>query len=262
MSKVAARWVDMLREAVDAARGGPTAGTGALDDALLFRAHEDAVTAADMALSLSQTAGASATQQRSAVEAAADATQSLQSRAREAKLSLSRARDALEQIRIVALNAGLEGARLGDPVGKPLVLVAEEVRTQVGRTLGSLEDHGETLDQMDREHEKLRDQVGDIQQRSADLARDLLQAQASQRDVSAALGEMADRLRVVTRTDPETAKMVAQAADHARELIGSLSSLASKPHRTALLGALAPALRPLSRVLRDLYRSDLDDDTP
>jgi methyl-accepting chemotaxis protein len=185
-----------------------------------------------------------------------DAVKLLFSRAREARASLTAAREALEQIRLVALNAGLEGARLGDPAGKPLVLVAEEVRAHAIRAMSALEQHSGSLDQMDKERDRLRDQVEGAQQRTAEVARDLLQTQARERDVSTALAEVAERMKQVTQTDPETARLVADAADHARALMAALSSLTTRPHRTSLLGSLGPTLGPLVKLLREQYRGE------
>lgn len=227
----------------------------ALDDAQLFGAHESAARAADAALGATQTAGAAAAQQRSLLEAAVHTVQSLTGRARDARNNLNRTREALEQIRIVALNAGLEGARLGDPAGKPLLLVAEELKSQVNRAIGFVGDHDAALEQMDRDRDKLRDTVELAQQRSADLARDLLQAQASQRDVGAALASLAGRLGQVLETDAETARALAEAAESARALETALGNLAGKPQRAALVGALAPALAPLLQLLGELGRS-------
>lgn len=225
-----------------------------VDDALLFRACAGAERAAESALGASQAAGASSAQQRGALDAAVDAVKVLFTRAREARGSLGSAREALEQIRLVALNAGLEGARLGDPAGKPLVLVAEDVRVQALRALGALDQHTGVLDQMDKDRDKLREQVESAQQRTAEVARDLLQTQAAQRDVSTALAEVAERMKQVTRTDPETARLVADAADHARALMAAITSLAARPHRASLLGSLGPTLGPLLELLREQYR--------
>lgn len=87
----------------------------------------------------------------------------------------------MEQIRLVALNAGLDGARLGDPAGKPLVLVAEDIRANTSRGLALIEQHAAILEQMDRERDKLREQVGGAEVRTADVARDILHVQAAQR---------------------------------------------------------------------------------
>ncbi len=98
------------------------------------------------------------------------------------------------------------------------------------------------------------------QQRSSDLARELLQAQAAQRDAASALGDVGGRIRHVARTDPETARALAEAAEHARSLLGSLSDLSSKPHRKTLWRALGPSLGPLLQVLREVNRSSGDDE--
>lgn len=243
-----------------ALRGAKSADqtSGPLEDAELFRVHERATSAATSALSLSQAAGAQASQQRTALEAAIDSVQNLSSRARDVRSSLDRAREALEQIRIVALNAGLEGARLGDAAGRSLALIAEEVREHAGRAQAALSEQAKALQQMDAERERLQEHVDGAQQRSAELARELLQTQAAQRDAGAALDELGGRLQTVTQTDPETARLVAEAAEHARSLASALSSLTSKPHRASLLGALSPALGPLLGLLRELYKGAPD----
>lgn len=256
---LARRLMAGLRETVRTGARNPHAGS--VEDALLFRASENAERLAESALSASQAAGASAAQQRGALDATADSVKLLFTRSREARASISAAREALEQIRLVALNAGLEGARLGDPAGKPLVLVAEDVRSNAARCLSALDQHGVALAQMDRDREKLGEQVDGAQARTADVARDILQVQAAQRDVSTALTEVASRVKHVTRTDPETARIVADAADHARALLTALTALAARPARASLLASLGPTLGPLLELMREQYR-DEPDETP
>jgi methyl-accepting chemotaxis protein len=250
------RALGLLRRALPG--GESTRPSGTLDEAYLFRAHESAARAAETALSACQAAGASAAQQRGFLDAAVDALRMLMSRAGEASTGVRQTREALEQIRLVALNTGLEGARLGEPAGKPLTLVADEIRGHVARALASLEEHQATLDRMDGERNKLREQVEVAQQRSADLARELLQAQAAQRDATSALVDVGGRIRDVSTTDPETARAIAEAAEHARSLAAALTTLSSKPHRAKLLRALGPTLGPLLQVLRDEYRPGED----
>lgn len=249
---VTGRVLGLLRRAWPGAKDARS--TGALDEAYLFRAHEGAARAADTALSACQAAGASAAQQRGYLDAAVDAMRILTSRAGEATNGVRQSRDALEQIRLVALNTGLEGARLGEPAGKPLTLVADEIRTHVARALGALDEQQTTLERMENERNKLREQIEIAQQRASDLARELLQAQAAQRDATSALGDVGGRIRDVSTTDPETARAIAEAAEHARSLVASLSTLSSKPHRATLLRALGPTLGPLLQVLREEYR--------
>jgi methyl-accepting chemotaxis protein len=238
------------------------AGHTSLDDAFLFRSHERARTAAEQAMSACQAVGAGAAQQKGALDAAVDAVRNLLSRGRDTRGSLEQARDSLDRIRIVALNAGLEGARLGDPAGKPLMLVAEEVNGHVARGVAAIEDHATTLSLLERDREKLGADLGLAQQRAADLARELLAAQAAQKDAQSALADVGDRIKSVTRTDPETARAVTEAADHARALVAALSQLSSKPHRASLLGALTPSLGPLFELLREVLRGSVDLEPP
>jgi len=252
----ASRFLDALRETLK--DNAPMMRSTSVDDALLVRAVSKAEQAAESALGASQAAGAASAQQRGTLDAAVDAVRQLFTRAREARSSLALSRESLEQIRLVALNAGLEGARLGDPTGKPLVLVADDVRNHVTRVLAALDAHTGVLDQMDRERDKLREQVEGAQARSADLARELLQVQAAQRDVSSAMSDVSSRVKQVTETDPETAALLADASDHARALLGALTKLAEGPRRSPVLRALSPSLGPLAKLLREQYRGDPD----
>jgi methyl-accepting chemotaxis protein len=252
--KRAVELLDALREALGAEP--PDVRSAAVDDALLFRACENAEQAAEAALAASQAAGASSAQQRGALEATADSVKLLFSRAREGRAGLTQTREALEQIRLVALNAGLEGARLGDPLGKPLVLVAEDVRAHAVRALAALEQHDESLAQLDRDREKLRAEVESASLKTSEVARDLLQTQAAQRDVSTALADVSERMKRVTRTDAETARLLADAADHARALTRALGTLETRPGRASLLGSLGPSLGPLRELLRTRFPDD------
>ncbi|MBI3201751.1 MAG: hypothetical protein IT377_19875 [Polyangiaceae bacterium] len=251
------RLIGGLRETLSGER--PPEPSRGVEDALLFRASEKAEHSAETALSASQAAGASAAQQRSLLDAAVDGVKLLFSRSREARTSLAAAREALEQIRLTALNAGLEGARLGDPAGKPLVLVAEDIRAHAARAMSALEQHTSAFDQMDKDRDKLREQVESAQARTADVARDILQLQAVQRDVSTALADVSARVKHVTRTDPESARMVAEAADHARALVEALTALAARPQNKSLFGSLGPTLGPLIELMREQYRDESDD---
>lgn len=66
-------------------------------------------------------------------------------------------------------------------------------------------------------------------------------------------------MKQVTRTDPETARIVADAADHARALLTALTALAARPARASLIGSLGPTLGPLLDLIRQQYRDDPDD---
>jgi methyl-accepting chemotaxis protein len=250
------RLFDGLRDAVRGARGVAGSARTTLDQALLFSKHEQASVAASQSLRTAQAAGATAAQQRSALEAAADHARLLVSRGRELRGSVQQVGDALERAKLVALNAGLEGARLGEPAGKAMVAAADELRSVIGRAVGALEEHLSLLTQVDREREKLRDQVDQAKQSASALGDELLRAQTTQRDAVSSLEELGKGLEHATGTDREVARIVATAADHARGLLEALGALSNRPQRSAVVRALRPTLLPLLRLMRELDRRD------
>lgn len=225
-----------------------------LDDALLFESHERASKTAETAVRISQAAGATAAQQKSALDAAADQARMLVARGRDTRAPTQQIRDALERAKLVALNTGLEGARMGEAAGKPLVMVSEEMRGLVVRALESLDEHLGLLAQVEREREKLLERIEQARDRARDLADEMLRAQAAERETEQALGELGRSLSKTSTTDPETARALTEAAEHARGLLGALTALSARGDRGTVLNALAPALRPLFRALRELYR--------
>jgi hypothetical protein len=223
-----------------------------LDDALLLRAQDSAEKSAETALGASQAVGAVAAQQKSALDAATDRARLLHARGNDAEGSVARAREALERAKLVALNTGLEGSRLGEAKGRALVLVAEEVREIARMGLESLAELGGTLAQLDQERGALDHDLEAARQRAADLSQELLRIQAAQREAQVSVTELGRLLRSTTGSDPETARLLTQVADHARGLLGALSELSTKPQRGFVLRAVGPTLRPLLRLLREL----------
>jgi methyl-accepting chemotaxis protein len=250
------RFFDGLRGAVRGARGVAGSARTTLDQALLFSKHEQASVAASQSLRTAQAAGATAAQQRSALEAAADHARLLVSRGRELRGSVQQVGDALERSKLVALNAGLEGARLGEPAGKAMVAAADELRSVIGRAVGALEEHLSLLIQVEREREKLRDQVDQAKQSASALGDELLRAQTTQRDAVSSLEELGKGLEHATGTDREVARIVATAAEHARGLVEALRALSNRPQRSAVVRALRPTLLPLLRLMRELDRRE------
>lgn len=245
-----------LREAVRGARDVAGSARTTLDQALLFSKHDQASQAAAQSLRSAQAAGATAAQQRSALDAASDHARLLVARGRDIRGSAQQVGDALERAKLVALNSGLEGARLGEPAGKAMVAAADELRSVIGRASGALEEHLSLVTQIEREREKLRDQVEQAKQSASALGDELLRAQTTQRDAVSSLEELGKGLEHSTGTDREVARIVATAADHARGLLEALSALSNRPQRGAVVRALRPTLLPLLRLMRELDRRE------
>jgi len=243
--------VDKLRGARKASRAPRTS----LDEALLFTTHERASKALQASTSTCHAAGATAAQQRSSLDAASDHARLLLARSRDVRGAARQVKDTLEAAKLMALNAGLEGSRLGEALGRPLVSFAEEIRTLLARGLEALDEHVAVLVQVDREREKLREQVEHARQAASQLAEELLRAQASQRESSAALEAFGQSLQRTTGTDPEVARVVSEAAEYARGLVSAFSRLSSHSQRKLVLRSLRPSIKPLLRLLREIERA-------
>ena len=87
------------------------------DDSALWSAHERALVRARDAGAAAQRIASSAARQRASMDAVADRARALSSRAAELQGGFARVVDAFERLGSVALNAGLEGARLGESRG-------------------------------------------------------------------------------------------------------------------------------------------------
>jgi methyl-accepting chemotaxis protein len=247
---IADRFYQMLKDRMETTR--PARSHSGFDGALLFNSHDVATRSTQSATSTCQTAGATAAQQRGALDAASDHARLLVARGRDLRATAQQVRESLERAKLVALNAGLEGSRLGEPVGKAMVAIADEMRSLVGRGLEALEEHLTLLSQVDRERDKLQEQVEHAGQRAGSLAEELLRSQAALREASAALAKLGEGLQRSTGADPQMARAVSSAAEHARGLLAALSTLSGHSQRGLMWRALAPTIKPLLRLLRDL----------
>lgn len=227
-----------------------------LDDAALFSSCDRATDTAAGALAAAQSAGATAQQQRSALEAAADRAAALGQRGRDVRAAATGLREALDRLKLVALNAALDGSRAGDAAGAAVTLLATEVRALVARAIEVLEEQHRALDAAESDREKLGAELAEARAIAARLAEELLRAQAAGSDASSAIGTVGSNLRRALGTDPEVAAAAAQAAEHARGLVEALSTLSLRAPGGLVVRALRPSMEPLLRVLRELDGRD------
>ncbi len=223
-----------------------------LDDANLFESQNRAAVAQQTAVSAALTVGATAQEQRTAVEAVAERTAILVTHGRDMRGAADQVRESLDRIKLVGLNAALEGARIGEPAGAALVTIGEEVRTLVVKALDSFNEHRNLLAQAETERERLIREIEQARRTAATLADEMLRAQSAQRDARDRVEDLGEEIRRATGTDPEVAKSVSEAAEHARGLLEALSSLSSKTQGTLASRSLWPTIEPLLRVIRDL----------
>jgi methyl-accepting chemotaxis protein len=250
------RLLHILRRSAKGVRAGSERSTA--DAAALWSAHERALVRARDAGSAAQRIALSVAGQRAAVDAAADRTRSLSSRAADLQTAFSRVQDAFERLALVALNAGLEGARLGEAEGRQLGLVSDEVRGQSQRGADAGRDLGVGIGQIVTELAQLESHLGQAQGVVAEVAQDAARAAGAASDAESALIDVGDRVKKVTGSDPEAVRAIAEASERARALVVSLGALSGKVPRALLVAALRPMLEPLATLLAEDDPDEVD----
>jgi methyl-accepting chemotaxis protein len=253
------RFLSMLRRTAKSATAG---GRSAVDENALWASHDRAVASTKEASAAAQRISSTASRQRAASEAAADRTRAVVGRAQEAVANLARLGEAFERLGLIALNAGLEGARLGETAGRGLVLVSDEVRMLSARGLDTSRDAASAAGDVVRELGQLGDLFAQARDATAELTHDAARAASASAEAEAALVELNDRVRKSTGSDPETVRAIAEAGENARALVASLTALTGKVPRGLLVGALRPVLDPLARLLADDDGDEGGEDKP
>ena len=243
------RLLRLLRRTAKGARAVGERSTA--DESALWSAHERALVRARDAGAAAQRIASSAARQRASIENVADRARALGSRATEVHNAFARVVDTFDRLGLVALNAGLEGARVGETEGRQLALVADEVRAQSTRGVEAAREIAAALAQLATDLSNLEGQVSQAQTVVAEVTQDSARAAGAASDAEAALVDIGDRVKKATGSDPETVRAIADASERARALVTSLSALRGKVPRALLVGMLAPALAPLARLLSD-----------
>lgn len=252
------RLIDVLRRTANLAQGS---SRSTLDDAALWDARDRAARGALDSARLAEKVTAGATRQRTQLEGAVERSTALGSRADVAVQSAKAVVDAFERLSILALNAGLEGARLPDNAGKPLLLLSDELKSQ---TNAGAENARRLLGTATTLHED----TSDLAHRLDRLAKDWTETsgeaallKASAQDTTSALTELETRLRRATGLDPDLARSLGEAGDHAKGLIRALTALEARDigdDRAAVTDALVPVLTPLRKLLHALSDSEAE----
>ena len=249
------RWIEVLRRTAGVAGDEDgRAANAALDDAALWSAQEQASRSLKESGVRAERVAASVARQRGLIEGAAERAGVVAAHSESLGPSSARVIETFERLGVVALNAGLEGARALEPHGRALLLLSEEIRANVTRGADAAEQLARAVDEIAaesaevrRQLERSRAEVSEVEQESA-----LLQAAAQQ--ASRSLDDLGVRLRRVTGIDPEMARLVALAGEHARGLMTALSALSSGAHAAPVLSALRPVIGPLVRLIGELEK--------
>ncbi len=180
----------------------------------------------------------------------------LLSRTRDVRGSTQAVREALEGVRLMGLNSGLEGARLADAASAPLLRLSDEVRARAVQGLEALDELSSLLGQLDGEREGLRDATRSLGTALANLQQHSEVEEQCLADLDGAVGALGEAIERATGADPDLAPLLAQAAEHARGLASALSGLASRDAARMALRALQPMLDPLLGVIDEIYGQD------
>lgn len=253
------RLMKLMRRAARSARLQPGAAPGDADENTIWLAHQRALAVVREGAESTQRIASGVAKQRGSVDGLADRSRAASTRAQEMATAFARVVDSFDRLGLVALNAGLEGARLGESVGRSLLLVSDEVRAQTSRGSDSARELATTLTEIGGEMSQLNAQVDQVRDLASEVAHEAARASAAGAEADRLLIEMSDGLRRTTGRDPETVLAVAEAADHARALVASLASLSGRVPRTLLVSALRPVLEPLIRLLAE---DDAGDEEP
>jgi methyl-accepting chemotaxis protein len=239
----------LLRRASKGSRGPDDRTTA--DVTALWSAHERALVRARDAGAAAQRIASSAARQRGSIDAVADRVRALASRTSEVQAGFARVIDAFERLALVALNAGLEAARLGETEGRQLGLVGDEVRSHSARGAEAARELGAGLGQLAAYVGQLDANIAQAQAVVAEVTQESARALGAASDAESALADIGERVKKATGSDPETVRAIAEASERARGLVTALGALSGKVPRALLAAALRPALEPLERLLTD-----------
>jgi methyl-accepting chemotaxis protein len=248
-SKTSRRLLGLVQRTAKAA--GATPSRPHLDGTALWALQDNALLRTREASEASQRITSNLAKQRASADVLADRAHAVAAHAQDLSGGLTRITDALERLSLVALNVGLEGARLGETTGRPLLLVSEEVRTHVNRGTSGARELTATLGDIGADVSKLHGTIEQARLATTEASQEAARVAGSTAEAERALVELGTHLRDATGNDPETMRLVAEAGEHARSLMTALAALTGKVPRQLLLGALKPLLDPLARVLVD-----------
>ena len=231
------------------ARDNGTTTARVVDENALWAAHQRAVMATRDSGEAAQRIASHVAKQRGVVDSLADRARGVSGRSSDLSSSFGRLKESFSRLELVALNAGLEGARLGEGPGQALGLVSEEVRAQAQRGSETCRELGLALGEIGSELLQVHSSLDRARESSAEVAQEAARASGASADAERALVEIGDRLKTTTGSDPETARAISDATDHARALVAALAALRGKAPPDLVVAALKPVLDPLLRLL-------------
>jgi hypothetical protein len=245
------RWLELLRRTAGVSQDP----TPALEDAGLWEARDRAAKAAHDAEKLGERVVASSARHRTNADGAAERASNALSRRQGLAANLRHIQDSFERIGVVGLNAGLEGARAPETMGRGLTLVSEEIRSHAGRGADAARELATNLNDLMDIVVDLSQRLERVQREVHELSADATQLKVAVQESVTSLADLEVRLRKATGLDPETAKYIGQVGEHAKGLLGALAALEGAGAKHAAI-SLVPLLTPVMKVLSGIVSED------
>ncbi len=224
-------------------------GRSAIEESALWTAHQRAFTAVRESGQAAQRIASHVAKQRGTVDSLADRGRAMSARAHDLLANIGRVIDVFARLELVALNAGLEGARMSEGPAHALGLVSDEVRAQTARGTEASRELAAALTEIGSELVDVNSSLVRTREVASEVAEEAVRIGAASAEADRALTDIGERFRKTTGSDPETAKAIEQATEHARALVTALGTLSGKVPQALVLGALRPVLEPLARML-------------
>ena len=244
------RFLRLLRRTAKGAPGS-AASRNASEENAFWRAHEQASTRAQEASEAARQISATIARHGAQIDSLADRTRAAAGRAQDLRGVFTRISEVFERLNIVALNAGLEGARLGEAAGRAVGLVSDEVRTHAARGSASVHELTASLGDIAEELKSLHVALDSSREATSSIAEQSARAANSSSETERALQEIEARIRATTGSDPATVRAIAEASEHARALVTAIGALSEHVSQEVWVEALRPTLEPLVGVLAE-----------
>jgi len=224
-------------------------GRTVVEEGALWGSHQRATSAVRDTGDAAQRIASHVAKQRAVVDALADRARGVSARSADLANGFSRLTETFARLELIALNAGLEGARLGEGPGQALGLVSDELRAQATRGTEACRELGTALGEIGSELAQVHSSLDRAREASTEVAQEAARIGGASADAERALADMAERLENTTGSDPETARAIAEATEHARSLVTALGALNGRAPQALVVTALRPVLEPLLRLL-------------
>jgi methyl-accepting chemotaxis protein len=182
------------------------------------------------------------------LESVMDAARGLPGRGRDVRASLAVIHESLERAKLGALNAGLEAARVGEPLGRLVMQLAGDQRDLVTRALDSLEAHSALVTEAEEERDRSLAGVASAREAGVSVAEQLEALAHRHAQLRAQVARLEQALEPVLGTNPRTARLLVGLSEQAEELLETIRELNADPKSAERLDrVLAPVFDVLAR---------------